>query len=942
MKKLLSLMLVILSVLTAVLLTSCGSEEGSGGSEDKKICPPGLHDFGNWTELSKANCTELGEQTRFCLICNMEQRQKIDLNPDEHNFVDYICTRCNFSINPIQINYKLSADKTYYIVDSYISMDTKKLEIPKEYKGLPVKEIAPLALKGCDQLEEVIVPDTVTKIGEGAFMLCYNIKKLTLPFVGETASSKNAVLGFIFGTPAEEETIGMYPVKQTIGKNTLKFWISPALTDVTITGGELYTGCFQNCAKIRRVVYTGIGNKVYNNAFDNCQMLDSVTLPITISEFGSYSFADCFELDSFPLNEGIQTIGDYCFTGCLIDFLSFPSTLTSVGEAAFFKCPNIKNVTIPANIGRLSNSMFEGCTGLESVEIKNPAGTNFKIEAIGEQCFLGCTFLKTVIISDTVEKIEKGAFKDCVSLKSITIPGTKIIKEKAFIDCKNLKDITFSNGIEEIEKNAFEGCISIESIILPASLEKLDKDSFIGCSGLTSIGIDELNEEFSSLEGNLYSKGNARLLMVAPGYKEDVLTIPEKVTSIDENAFDNAVYVKAVVFPSTLLNIADYAFDSHPSITSITINAKMKKIGTFAFARAKNLQEVYITGISDIAESAFAECPKLKTVVLDSVETVHTLAFHICPSLESVTVSNTKLIAQAAFKDCKKLKNLTIGENVEFIGFEAFAYCESIESLNIGEGNNNIGEFAFSYCKKLKEVVFGTTTSTIGEASFEGCTSLTNVKLPTGLTEINAYAFKNCSSLTEFSIDFGNGIYTVMKKCYLMKLDEEMQRTLVIVAPGAIEEEMVLPTNMVAIGPYVFRHATQLKKVVFPEKLKKIGREAFFDSGLTEIDFVNVEEIGEYAFGQTKLTSVTFTPSVKSISKYAFQYCYDLKEVYIPSTVSSIGFAAFHNVGTEENKLQFYLEFADKDEIPSGWGQSWNKSAICDIIYGYVFPEEAE
>ena len=940
MKKLFCLTLVLLSVLLAFSLVSCGNEEGSGGDDDKKYCPPGTHDFGLWKETKKANCTEYGEQARVCLVCSMEQRQKIDYNPNGHNYVDYVCTRCQDSINPIQIRYKLSEDGSYYIIESYAAMDTAKLEIPTEYKGLPVKEIAPLAFQYARKLEEVIVPDTITKIGLGAFLHCNNIKKLTIPFVGADASSKNAVLGYIFGTP-EEDTTGMYPVDQPIGDSFVEFWISPALTDVTVTGGELYKGCFQNCANIRRIVYTGKGDKVHDNAFRNCQLLDSVTLSISIAEYGSYAFSDCFELDAFPLNEGIETIGSYCFAGCLINFLSFPSTLTSVGDAAFFACVNIKNVVIPANIGKLSNSMFENCTGLESVTILDPAGSSYKVTEIGESCFNGCSFLNKVVISSTVNSIEKTAFKDCIGLKSITIPADRI-KERAFIGCKNLSEVIFANGVEKIERNAFEGCVSITSVKLPASFEDIDKDAFIGCKSLTSIEVDELNPDFTSAEGNLYSSGKALLIMVAPGFSEDVLTIPEGVTSISDGAFDNAVFVKAVVFPASLLNIADRAFESHPSITSITINARMKKIGTFAFAKAPNLTEVNISGVSVIADSAFAECPSLKTVVINDVEYINTLSFHSCAKLESVTISNTVQIEKAAFKDCKKLKTLTIGENVETIGFEAFAYCEALESLIIGEGNLIIGEFAFSYCKNIKEVTFKEGTSTIGEASFEGCTSLTKVNFPLSLTSINAYAFKNCSSLTEFTIDFNNKSFAVMKKCYLLSVDaESKERTLVIVAPGAITEEMELPSNMIAIGPYVFRHATQLKKIIFPDKLKTIGREAFFDSGLTEIDFNCVENVGDYAFGQTKITSVTVSSSVKSIGKYAFQYCYDLKEIYIPSNVTTIGFAAFHNVGKEDAKLQVYVEFEDKDSLPKGWGQSWDKAAICDVHYGYVFPEEA-
>ena len=939
MKRIFIFLLAILSVMTVLFITSCGNTEDDGDKNQDQtveICPDGRHEFSVWKTITEATCIENGLQERSCLICKQYTERQAVKNSTAHKYDGYICTLCGDSRAPLDVSFVLSSDGTYYILNSVDLTDDATVNdntytVPSEYNGLPVKEIAKKALKNCTTLETVIIPDTIEKIGEGALMGCYKIKRLTIPFVGSDREGTIPYFGHIFGNP--DNTSGMQPVSQGTGENFRTYWISPDLLQVTVTGGEIHAGCFENCANIKAIKYEGDAEEVGEGAFKYCTNLDKFEFPITLAKFGDYAFYMCEGLDVFPLTEGVEEIGAYCFAGVKTDYLSFPSTLTDVGEFCFADCNFIKNVVIPSNISRLSNNMFEGCSALETVTLQDPAGSSYKIKSIGRYCFLGCELLNTVTISKTVEEIREGAFYNCVSLKTVNFPSslTKVDK-KAFSHCEALEEITISNGLERIESNSFEFCSALTTVNLPSSIKEIGENAFIECTSLVNFVINPANSNFTSENGHIFSQGKKSLILVAPGYSDETLTIPEGVESIEGGAFANATSIKSVVFPTTLKLIAANAFNQHPSITSITINANMQKIGSQAFAICPKLETVIIKGVDTIDKHAFAQCKSLTYVEIDSVGSILDGAFYLNENLTTIKLSNIDLVGQNAFADCDKLTELNVGENVKNIGTESFAFCNELETVTIAAGNEAIGEFAFSNCIKLKSVTIGEGCVSIGEAAFERCTAMTTVNMPKTLESINAYAFQYCTALVDVKIALG-GKYAVTRNSFIVEIDTDNgTRTLVIVALGAITEELTIPNNIHAIGPYVFRHVKELKKVNLPETLTSIGNEAFFDSGLTEIDLYNVNTIGNYAFGQTDLTSVTIGSNVTSIGKYAFQYCYNLAEIYIDSSVESVGTTLFHNVGTEEAPLKIYLAFASEEDIPSRWSSGWMKGAVAEVF----------
>ena len=148
------------------------------------------------------------------------------------------------------------------------------------------------------------------------------------------------------------------------------------------------------------------------------------------------------------------------------------------------------NVVIPSEINGLKVTAirygaFKECTTLKSVTIPD------SVTSIGASAFSYCRNLTSVTLSNGVTSIDWGAF-NCTGLTSITIPDSMTwIGEMVFGNCTNLKNVTIPNSVTSIGSSAFSDCTSLISITLPDSVKEICSSAFSGCTSLTSITIPE-------------------------------------------------------------------------------------------------------------------------------------------------------------------------------------------------------------------------------------------------------------------------------------------------------------------------------------------------------------------------------------------------------------------------------------------------------------------
>ena len=255
----------------------------------------------------------------------------------------------------------------------------------------------------------------------------------------------------------------------------------------------------------------------------------------------------------------------------------------------------------------------------------------------------------------------------------------------AFERCTSLVSVTFGENsqLTSIDGYAFNGCTSLTSITIPDSVTGIGGSAFHGCTSLVSIIVDSNNENYASIDGNLYSKDGTTLIQYAVGKTDTSFTIPDSVTSIGDQAFYGCTSLASVTFGE---------------------NSQLTSIGGQAFFRCTSLTSITIP---------------------DSVTSIDYHAFCDCWNLASVTLgenSELQSIEMGTFMDCFNLQHIFIPGSVHRIGVDAFANCFGLTSVTFATEGLSLY---------------------IEARAFQGC-SEAHIELPDRLSRIAPYAFIEC------------------------------------------------------------------------------------------------------------------------------------------------------------------------------------------------------
>lgn len=351
-------------------------------------------------------------------------------------------------------------------------------------------------------------------------------------------------------------------------------------------------GNFQKVSIAKNSQLTDIGT----GAFSWCTKLEEFQLPTSVENIGESAFSDCESLTTMEIGPNVLKIDVYAFTLC--DNLKFtvdnnnpnyastddgalynknfttllsapgasgefviPSSVTTITSYAFYYCPNITSVTIPANVESIEKSAFEGAK-VSNITFEKDS----KLTTIGEAAFCECIELETIFIPANVTTIECSAFSSSGlhNLSFASKSSLKKIESGAFNGCKNLQNIIIPNSVNTIEKSAFGSMdTDLTEIIILSPNVVLDSDFVINSDIKTLIypsvlNLDFLNEKVDT-KFSFTDEGDGTISLFVEKIEWHIplgmgpLTLPDDIDGkpISSIAFANDIDTKNIIISHT-------------------------------------------------------------------------------------------------------------------------------------------------------------------------------------------------------------------------------------------------------------------------------------------------------------------------------------------------------------------------------------------------------
>ena len=588
----------------------------------------------------------------------------------------------------------------------------KSLVIPDS-----VTNIGDYAFSGCWSLSSVVIPDSVTSIGDYAFWNCRSLTDIVIPdsvtSIGESAF-KNCISLKSFEIPSSVSGIGFGAFD---GCESLTNIVIPDSV-VNLKGnpfcrwdGELkclspyfiyYNKVLFDKDKSKIIAFRDKDTTSYvipdyvtsigNGAFWGCESLTSIVVPECVTSIGDYAFVGCESLTDIVLSDRITSIGGSAFSGCKsLKSLVIPDSVTSIGDKAFWNCRSLTDIVIPDSVTSIGDSAFGECSSLSSLVIPD------SVTSIGDWAFYYCDALRSVVIPDSVTSIGDKAFSGCESLTNIAIPSSvNSIGNDAFAYCKSLKSLVIPDSVTSIGDMAFCGCSSLKYISIPKSVICLNGNPFFKWDGK----LECLSPNFIYEDDVLFNKDKSKIIAFRDKNTTSYV-IPDSVSCIGSSAFYDCKSLKSLVIPDSVTSIGESAFEDCFSLRSLVIPDSVTSIGKGAFKWCKFLTNIAIPySVTSIGDGAFNECSALRSVVIpNSVTSIGDGAFDHCSALRSIVIPDSVAnIGDRAFTACYSLSNIVIPNGVTSIGDEAFAYCKSLRSIVISDSVTRIGDEAFEFC----------------------------------------------------------------------------------------------------------------------------------------------------------------------------------------------------------------------------------------------------
>ena len=513
--------------------------------------------------------------------------------------------------------------------DSYVRIvgyegTARSLEVPAEIAGKPVVSIAPGALALNDRVQEIVCPNAVVEVGNGAFRGDVALLRLVLPasagefdpsWIAQCANLEELVL------PDTMETIGRGVLtsdklrKLSVGRNAQtvepgafqgsqldEFTVHPDNPFLATDGDALYskdgTVLLALVRPVERLAVAPGCAAVARKCCHGFATLEDVQLPDTVIELAAFAFAGtglrrfeaptslkaigekafmhCHSLESVTLNDGLELIGDSAFEGSGISELAIPASIRGIGTSM------TRHTNVVHSGPKCSLTIDEGCVE----HFLDGEGGLYRREPDGARLVqLVDADMETYSVLDGAVAIEPHAFAFHDHIASVRVPGTvRAIGNSAFRVCKALRHVELADSVESIGAEAFYDT-NLEAFRVPAALHEL------GDRALVTYGAHH-HDRIPSLSR----------LEVAPGndsfYIACGMLCRKTSSGASVVAYDGSE--PHVVFPDEVTRVEDYAFANARGIEHLALNARLSTIGTNGLATSCWIRHIHVEAAKPI------------------------------------------------------------------------------------------------------------------------------------------------------------------------------------------------------------------------------------------------------------------------------------------------------------------------------------------------------
>ena len=312
---------------------------------------------------------------------------------------------------------------------------------------------------------------------------------------------------------------------------------------------------------------------------------------------------------------------------------------------------------------------------------------------------LGCGYSDTLNVG--VLGTKSGSVQNVEPTLNVYIGGcVDTIGESALYGLKNMTACTIGNGTKRIMSNAFRNCMSLSSLTIPSTVEIIDtKYAFGNESQNTSPWWESYSANTNNHYGNIVYIND--VAVAATSTTVSTFNFKENTKCIAGSCFKNCTNFSKINIPSTVKYIGDSAFYGCSNLSQLTLNEGLEIIEKEAFEYDSGLASITIpNSVTSIGNSAFYYCTSIANVTIGSgLTSVGDSIFAYCSGITNVSLTEglTKL-GYSMFNKCVKLSSVVIPSTIEYIGGNAFSYCSGLTSVTcLAENPPELGDTSAFY-----------------------------------------------------------------------------------------------------------------------------------------------------------------------------------------------------------------------------------------------------